>query len=376
MFGMRKEWKSRRPAAYAGLSLLMTLALLLARPRVAEAGINMTGDWYLAIAQQPSFLVHFVQTGTSLQIQGSFQYQQGTIDSASGAFTWAGIDFTGGGCGTGLQGTTDGRLLIGTAFEIVTPPDCHSIFCACTGSIPLGPLYGSKSPCGNGVVDPDEQCDDGPANGTPGACCAVGCTLQPARTPCADDGDLCTVDECVGIIDVCAHVVAPSGGCAAPIVPKGASIVLRTGRSGHNRARFTWGNGPAVPLADFGDPGSELTRLCIYRQPGHEWVSVAGASPSVSEGGVWTQTSMGWKFRSRTGAPDGVTGVTLEAATVPRKAKLKVTAQADPAFTLPLPQEPAMLVQFKTSLGTCWEATFLTATKSTDTVFRAKSDTP
>jgi hypothetical protein len=33
-----------------------------------------------------------------------------------------------------------------------------------------------------------------------------------------------------------------------------------------------------------------------------------------------------------------------------------------------------MIVQFKTSQGKCWEATFLTATKRTATMFKAKSD--
>lgn len=167
--------------------------------------------------------------------------------------------------------------------------------------------------CGNGVVDPGEACDDGPANRTGGTCCAEDCQLLPSGTACTDDGDLCTEDVCVGFFDLCAHWAVPSV-CATPTVPGGASIVLQT-RHGHNRAHFKWGKGPTVQLADFGNPGSEPTRLCIYEQPfGHYYLLVAGASPSVSGGGAWSQTSTGWKFKSRTGAPDGITGVTLKAA--------------------------------------------------------------
>ena len=52
------------------------------------------------------------------------------------------------------------------------------------------------------------------------------------------------------------------------------------------------------------------------------------------------------------------------------------SARGNPAFSLPLSPYPAMVVQFKTSLGTCWEATFLTAIRSTAREFKAKSATP
>src|SRR5207302_1810444 len=44
--------------------------------------------------------------------------------------------------------------------------------------------------CGNGVVEPGEQCDDGATNGTPGAACACVAGVPPP----GDDGDLCTDD--------------------------------------------------------------------------------------------------------------------------------------------------------------------------------------
>ena len=48
---------------------------------------------------------------------GTFNTQQGTIDSTSGAFTWTGIEILDGSCGTELQGTVspDGLTLTGTA---------------------------------------------------------------------------------------------------------------------------------------------------------------------------------------------------------------------------------------------------------------------
>jgi hypothetical protein len=80
--------------------------------------------------------------------------------------------------------------------------------------------------CGNGVVEPGEQCDSGAQNGVPSTCCRSDCTFrdvdlfcraatgpcdsvdlcngsgecidrkQPAGNPCPDDGDACTTDLC------------------------------------------------------------------------------------------------------------------------------------------------------------------------------------
>lgn len=46
--------------------------------------------------------------------------------------------------------------------------------------------------CGNGVVEPGEQCDDG--NPLDGDCCAANCTFEPAGNPCPD-GLFCNGDE-------------------------------------------------------------------------------------------------------------------------------------------------------------------------------------
>lgn len=46
--------------------------------------------------------------------------------------------------------------------------------------------------CGNGVVEPGEECDDG--NTTGGDCCAANCTYEAQGSPC-DDGRYCNVGE-------------------------------------------------------------------------------------------------------------------------------------------------------------------------------------
>jgi YVTN family beta-propeller protein len=63
--------------------------------------------------------------------------------------------------------------------------------------------------CGNHVVDPGEQCDDGAANGTPGSCCTLNCVAKPDNTSCNDNNactqnDVCTNGTCGGTAFTCA----------------------------------------------------------------------------------------------------------------------------------------------------------------------------
>ena len=73
--------------------------------------------------------------------------------------------------------------------------------------------------CGDGTQDIGEECDDGVAlNGTIDSCCTApvggvgGCTFQVVTTACADDGNVCTTDECTGSSSVCDH--SPIPACA------------------------------------------------------------------------------------------------------------------------------------------------------------------
>ncbi len=74
--------------------------------------------------------------------------------------------------------------------------------------------------CGDGVVEQDEQCDDG--NLSPGDCCSATCGFEPADAACAADLELCTRDVCDGA-GSCVHPPEPDGlacddtdACTAP----------------------------------------------------------------------------------------------------------------------------------------------------------------
>jgi hypothetical protein len=231
------------------------------------------------------------------------------------------------------------------------------------------------SSCGDGVLDPDEACDDGAANGQPGDCCTAVCQFQTAGTSCADDGDSCTADTCDGA-GACLHAVAPADACVPPDVAKGASLFLRTPPSGRSQLQFTWAKGPAVSRGDFGDPAaSDTLRLCIYEgSAGDGWALAFSGAPSAADG-TWTMTSSGWKFRGADGVPDGITHVLLKGSAVPLRAELQVIATQRPVIgPLPLVQDPSVVVQLRSSLGTCWGAAFSAPSVNTATEYRAKSD--
>jgi cysteine-rich repeat protein len=72
----------------------------------------------------------------------------------------------------------------------------------------------ATSACGNGIVEFDEQCDDG--NGVDGDCCSALCRRVPAGTPCGDDGRPCTSDVC-DAAGACTHPAGNLGTeCRAP----------------------------------------------------------------------------------------------------------------------------------------------------------------
>ena len=155
------------------------------------AAIDLSGD-YVGFALVP-FTVTEVQTGTTLQMIGHVVYNAttyplsatGTVDPATGEFSVTG-EITGLCPDFVYSGTGDGEELDGS----FTSRTC-----------PSGPVLLTK--CGNGVIDPLEDCEDG--NQADGDCCSARCRVDSAGTACTSDLNGCTDDVC-NATGTCTHV--------------------------------------------------------------------------------------------------------------------------------------------------------------------------
>ena len=292
-----------------------TLLVLLAVP--ARAAIDINGPWNVAISlgigpPLATCIVDVVQTGSALTISapsGCYLLPAfslgGTIDTGTGVFT-----------ATGASAPFCATLSVnGTANS--TSTGFNGSFACTGGTLNLGgALVGSL--CGNGVVDPGEQCDPGLS---PNACCDALCmaelsgticypgnptlcfvgvcdagvcqpvprkgtcddgnqctendqcqglfcvgTPRPAGSACDLDGHLCTSDTCdgagtctAGPCSPCCDAGAgctpsPATGCKRPAAPQ-ATLQLKSGKTPkQNKLKWKWQKGSQTDLAEFGDP--------------------------------------------------------------------------------------------------------------------------
>jgi len=362
-----------RPGFVASRVSWLTLLLLTALPLRIAAAVDMTGGWYLGVDSDPAVLVYLSQTASTLRWPADpTGLSTGTIDSATGAFTLALFMFGGGfpqQCGVTFQGQVDpsGNTFTGTGAIVITPPDCHSISCACSGGIPAA-FRGSRSPCGNGTVDPGEQCDDGNL-GRGGDCCALGCTVRPDGSDCSD-GLFCNGPETTCQSGMCQRGAPPcplkcneaTDTCFAGC-PFSPSTCRTAGKSqllvkddGKNKLVWKWTQGAATTQTEFADPRSATDyALCIYGNiPGPLDTIVIPADATK-----WrTASTTGFKYKDPSATADGTTKVQLAGSTQ-NKSKVQIMGKGAGLPFIPFPVPAPVTVQlFNATTGLCWGATF------------------
>src|SRR5262245_4155909 len=157
------------------------LALILGG-RVDTAGAVTFDGVYLATIQLVGTnlcQLTVTQAGSDLTLGGSGcevlgdLSASGTIDSVSGAFSVAGQAET-------PVCNTPGSLTIAGTVSLDGQSFSGTITCVLSGAISGVRLRSVH--CGDGVVDPDEDCD--PGFPIPGSCCSDSCTFVPDTTAC------------------------------------------------------------------------------------------------------------------------------------------------------------------------------------------------
>ncbi len=285
--------------------------------------------------------------------------------------------------------------------------------------------------CGNGVIEFDEECDDG--NRDDGDCCSsscdaeVGnvcdaggpvCTLdvcdaagtcvagvefQEAGVNCDTDGDMCGTEElCDGAgscdhtfqavvcstCEACDSVLAcigdprpdshdPGPGECQHLDKHRDSVSIRNDDPDDTKDRFSWKwkNGPAMSSADFGMPTTTTDyTLCVFDQ---EDSRVLG-SLEIPAGAGWTSAPGGFQYKSKVPGV-GSLKVQLRASAGSPKSKIQVRAKGPDigypsAFELGQGLFRGIQVELRADNGKCWtsEALGRDKFKSTPSGVRAK----
>ena len=284
------------------------------------------------------------------------------------------------------DGTPEGTVLVADInpgpsdsdprmFRIINGALFFSAFEPMTGIEPW--ILGSLSRRGNGTLEPGEECDDG--NVSDGDCCSSACRFEPSGTPCPDDGNLCTADQCDGA-GTCAHPAGLTRGCQ-PALSEEASLLLKDRKSGaKDRLEWTWTSSTATPKEDFGTPTTTSNyTLCVYgTEAGEPILELSATAPAGGACGTqpcWKERRRAFTYGGDKLTHDGLHSLLLRSGKQAGKGKIFVEGKGSTLRMPTLPLHTPITVQLKRSDGTsCWEATYSKARVSRAGLFKATSD--
>ena len=159
--------------------------------------------------------------------------------------------------------------------------------------------------CGNGLVECNEECDDGPANGTPGDPCTATCTRAPrCGDGVLDPGEQCDDGNTVSG-DGCSATCQIEKGCR--ILHSGQTIWARSNitvqhgaGSGHDRLALRADFSIATPVESLSPP---TTGMAIELEAADGTMVVDATLPPGSH---WSSHRGRWLYRDPSGAVDGI----------------------------------------------------------------------
>jgi hypothetical protein len=163
----------------------------------------------------------------------------------------------------------------------------------------------------------------------------------------------------------------PADGCRRPFLGGKASILLLDKAGGaQDTLKWKWLRGTATSYGDYGAPLSTTEyALCLYDANGLVLDAI------VPAGSAWRSGLHGFKYKSRTGSPDGVTQIQLKIGP-DGKAKALVQGKGG-ALGMPGLQTlvQPLRVQLRSSDGPCWEAVYSAPPqKSAEKIFSDRAD--
>lgn len=188
--------------------------------------------------------------------------------------------------------------------------------------------------CGNGVIDPGEDCDN--ENGVAGACCSAGCQFEPATTVCrasvdaCDPAEVCTGSSAACPIDDTLPDSDADGECDSEDLCTNAGEQTLSAQLGYRlvlagiNADVEPGNEKLTLIGSFSlpvgttfadlHPDERGARIVISKNDGEQVLdgTVSPGTSSGASGTGWRRSPTGraWSFRSSSsGASSAVTRV-------------------------------------------------------------------
>jgi cysteine-rich repeat protein len=197
------------------------------------------------------------------------------------------------------------------------------------------------SRCGDGNVDPEEECDDG--SNVDGDRCDSNCTVTRCGNGVTTEGEECddanTLDG-----DCCTSTctLPPIRSTDSPIAAA-ASFAMRRG----GKLVLRWESEEAGPRDVFGDPTTDTdVSVCILDTSGASPALVA--SVRIPAGAGWTEKTTSFSYRKSSAAPGTLERLTLEGGASLRIRAKGLTPKLRPG-RLPLITPVAVAVRTSTS---------------------------
>jgi uncharacterized delta-60 repeat protein len=253
------------------------------------------------------------------------------------------------------------------------------------------------STCGNGVLDPGEQCDDG--NAASNDCCSIACQYDAVGASCDVDADACTADTCDGagtctagaplVCGVCEQCdvalgcvgAPPAPTCKAAAGPAASKLKLKRNTTTRKVAVGWKWKGAATTLAELGDPTTTNDYgFCLYATgAGANLASTAAPAGGTCHGRpCWLAAgTQGFLYRDADLTPDGILKAKVLAGSAGHAratVKGKEVALAFPTFSAISSIGPPIRAQLRARNGLCLEAVYSNLTKSSNEKLSAKSD--
>jgi len=356
--------------------------------------IDMTGTWNVRtyvpdfdvdiddvweVSQHAGNLVVRDQSGVARDM-GTIDVQTGTVELVGGPLDIYGFAL----CPNAFPGAS--HLVVDASVGtlsgetvLVVPTVTH---CLAFSGVVTGARDGAAT-CGDGVVTPPEQCDDG--NLAAGDCCAANCMNEADGARCVQ---VCGV--CSG--GVCAPGPLPNQACTECADGDGCSparlLIRDSAAEDRDAFLWKWPGAGEISAASLAIPsGTSGYEVCVYDQvsatPSLLVAARVGEDASCRGGSCWRALgdppgSGGLRFRDRHFTPGGIVKMDLlpgEAG----EAKIVVRghgADLEVDGALPLSQSSALRAEVRAPNGSCWRSTFgaANATRNDAGLFKGRSD--